>query len=229
MPRVPPVLYLQHGFTLLELLIAFSLSVLIFVMIAGGMYLVVRDWEQAGNRLEDKLEISIALQQVESALHGAFPHLYRDPDENKDYIYFEGEEDALTWVSTVSPRRRPGLSAWQLKADKEEGLEAAIVPVYGGNPADALEEAETFKLFEGWQATFQYLYVDTRKLPDSDEYSEWLDDWSAEEVQTLPAAVRMVLEKRGAKNGENLEMIAVIPANQHLRLRPKINFDAVQE
>jgi type II secretory pathway pseudopilin PulG len=207
-----------QGFTLLELMLALVLAVTVLTLLAGGLFAVINDWERAGQRLEHEVETALVLQQLEMALHGAFPHVYRDTEENKEYIYFEGQKDRLSWVSTFSPQRLPGLSAWQLTPGKEDhGLALALTGAYTGNPQEALDRAEPIALLESYQVRFTYLYRDprTRDQIIDEPKDEWLDEWSAQEHQSLPVAVRIHLETPERQ----LEAIAVIPAHEHQRLR----------
>jgi type II secretory pathway component PulJ len=51
MKPIAPVV-LTRAFTLLELLIAMTLSVMVMVILAMGMYIVTQDWQRTGDRLE---------------------------------------------------------------------------------------------------------------------------------------------------------------------------------
>ncbi|MCK5877593.1 MAG: prepilin-type N-terminal cleavage/methylation domain-containing protein, partial [Candidatus Marithrix sp.] len=107
-------MYKKNGFTLLELLIALTLSTMVILLLAVGMNVVMSDWERSDTRLENSLDKVLVLLNIERALEGAYPHTYLDKDDNKKYIFFEGEEESLVWVSTVAPTRHPGLQIWQL-------------------------------------------------------------------------------------------------------------------
>ena len=78
----------QSAFTLIELLIALTLSTLVMLMLAAGMNTVLNEWTRSSNRLEESLDKVLVLLQIERALESAFPHKYRDQEENKDYIFF---------------------------------------------------------------------------------------------------------------------------------------------
>jgi len=205
------------GFTLLELLIALSLSTLVMLVLAGGMNIVLKNWIRSSNALEESLDNVLVLLQIERALAGAFPHTYLDQDEKKTYIFFEGEEDKMAWVSTVSPGRQAGMMAWQLLPNKDEtGMEIRIVPAYASDPTERLEEhASVITALEGYKASFEYLYVD-EKIEDD---SKWESKWAAKELQGLPHAVRILLESQKDEQ-ESVEIIAVILAHQHQTIRP---------
>jgi len=179
-----------------------------------GTNIVLKEWTRTGNILDESLDKVLVLLQIERALEGAFPHVYKDPDENKKYIFFQGEEEEMAWVSTVSPGRQPGLMAWQLlPSDEETGIEIRIVPAFANEPTEGLEEhATVITALEGYKAFFEYLYVDEKITEDT----EWLKEWDAKKLQALPHAVRIRLESEG----ESLEIVAVIAAHQHQKIRP---------
>ena len=80
---------MTKGFTLLELLIALTLSVMVMVLLAMGMSTVLKEWTRSGDQLETSIDKVLVLLQIERALAGAFPHTYRDEDENKQYIFLK--------------------------------------------------------------------------------------------------------------------------------------------
>ncbi|RKZ38771.1 MAG: hypothetical protein DRQ49_13410 [Gammaproteobacteria bacterium] len=202
------------GFTLLELLMALTLSALVMLLLAMGTNIVLKEWTRTGNILDESLDKVLVLLQIERALEAAFPHVYRDPDENKKYIFFQGEEEEMAWVSTVSPGRQPGLMAWQLlPSDEETGIEIRIAPAFASDPTEHLEEyATAITALEGYKAYFEYLYVDKKITEDT----EWLKEWDAKKLQALPHAVRIRLESEK----ESLEIVAMIAAHQHHKIRP---------
>jgi general secretion pathway protein J len=210
----------EGGFTLLELLIALALAAMLAGILAMGLNLLTREWGRASNRLDTQLDAALQLLQVEQALHAAFPHFYMEPDENRRYIYFEGDQHSLTWVSTVSPSRQAGLTAWRMKrGDADQGVTLAYAPVFAGSPDKALEKAKTINLFEEYQVSFEYLDLDERK-PESDAgRAEWKDEWTGRKRQSLPSAVRVKLEKNDNPR-VGLEIIALVPAHEHETLTP---------
>ncbi|MBE9561873.1 MAG: prepilin-type N-terminal cleavage/methylation domain-containing protein [Proteobacteria bacterium] len=205
----------NNGFTLLELLIALTLSTMVILLLAVGMNIVMSDWERSDDRLENSLDKVLILLNVERALEGAYPHTYFHKDDNKRYIFFEGEEEYMVWVSTVSPGRHPGLQIWELSpSEKNDWLQIKVIPAFAGDPTERLEdEADSITILEGYKATFEYLYKDDKL----DDETEWLDKWSAKKLQALPNAVRIKLEAEG--DTEPLEIVALIQANKHQSIK----------
>ncbi|MEY3220387.1 MAG: hypothetical protein RIT27_1744 [Pseudomonadota bacterium] len=208
------------GFTLLEVIIALALAALVTTVLTIGIKIIIADWQRTEQQLEEKFDASLALLQIETALEGAFCFLYPDKKENKNYIFFEGKKDSLQWISTVSPKRDSKLTAWQLKRGKDErGLQVRISPAFAGNPTSLLEKTDPLDLFEGFSVSFEYLEIEERDQYTDNEKANWLEEWDGKTRQSLPKAVRISLvEGQGEENP--LEIIAIIPANEHLTLRP---------
>ena len=214
----------QGGFTLLEMLVALTLSVLLLTVLSTALHQVGRDWIGSRGRLDGRLDLALGLLQVERALQGAFPHFYREEEKNTPRLFFEGDRDVLSWVSTLSPGRRTAFTAWRLGGDapdggdeEGEGAWLRIAPAYADSPAERLDEADARLLVPGYRARFEYLWID----PADEEKHEWRDEWSAEELLALPRAVRVVLEPVD-EEGEPVEVIAQIAAYEHVNVRPKV-------
>ena len=207
--------YNQAGFTLLELVVALTLSTLIMLMLVMGMNTVVSDWTRSHNYLDDSLDKVLILLQIERALAGAFPYTYPDKEQEgcaqNQCIFFEGEEQKIAWVSTVSPGRQPSLMTWQLLPnEKETGVEIRTVPAFATDPTERLEkEAISVTALEGYKLSFEYLYVDERTKTDT----KWLKEWSAKKLRGLPWAVRILLEHEKNPTEQSVEVIATILAH----------------
>jgi general secretion pathway protein J len=208
----------SRGFTLLETLVALSISTIVLLSLTIGMNVVMSGWQNSSKRLDEDLDQMLALLQIERALEGAYPHSYLNKDENKRTIFFDGKEDELQWVSVVSPGRQPALTAWRLtpNQEKEGGLELRTVPAFASDPTDNLENIEEpLLIFEGYKVHFEY--YDLNKQIESD--SEWLDEWSGKERLSLPKAVRIYLESLNTKE-QSLEIVALILASEHEQISP---------
>jgi len=205
----------QSGFTLIEIILALALTAMLLSLLSTGMYAVMNDWERDTQSLDDSLDETVAMLQIERALQGAFPHSFRDMENLTRYVYFEGERDTLSWVSTVSPQRSGGLTAWYLDSNSEEGVSLRLAAAASDNPSERLENAQPRILLPNYTATFAYLYEEL------DFSKQWRDDWPARETMTLPLAVHVRLTPIDADSGqEALDIIARIRANSHRSLRP---------
>lgn len=194
----------QHGFTLLELMLAMGLSALLLGMLSAGVYSVVNDWRRETSRLDVALDKALVVLQLERAIMGAFPHTYLDEQQSR-YVYFRGTENELSFVSTVSPQLQPGLTAWHLQSDARDGLNLTLTPAFSDNPDVRFEALDPAALLPDYTAEFRYL------LQRNSEEKEWLDEWNGEELQSLPIAIHIVLTPiDDQSNNQVLELVAPI-------------------
>lgn len=205
----------QQGFTLIEVMLALALTALLLGMLSGGVYSVVRDWDNNSAGLDAALDETIAILQIERALQGAFPHSYRDTDTLGRLVYFEGAADSIGWVSTVSPQRGTGLIAWQLFSVRDEGVYLQLAPALSDYPGTRLNEVAPLLLLEHYTAQFSYLYEETELS------KRWEFEWNGADQMQLPLAIHVLLtpiESDGRR--KPLDIVAGVHANQHRSLRP---------
>lgn len=204
---------LQHGFTLLEMLIAMALSVVLLGILTAGTRAVVDEWLDSTNPFETRLERSLILLQIEQALLGAVPHSYVDQDTLEQYVFFEGGADSIAWASTVSPQAKQALTAWQLRMESVDGVILKSVPAFADSPTERLDAATGTMIFPEVELTLSYLRLDDLGR------AEWLDEWSGTEYQSLPLAVRIELTEEDSR-GDTFEMVVPVFARQHETIQP---------
>jgi general secretion pathway protein J len=201
------------GFTLLELIVAMALTALLLGMLSAGVYAVVNDWQDETSTLDTTLDRTLVVLQVERALVGAFPHSFIDDDLAR-HIYFHGEDDALDFVSAVSPQRRTGLTAWRLYND-DEGLMLKLTPAFADSPDARFENLEPTLLLPGYRASYRYL------LQRTVDEKEWRDQWEGGEQQSLPLAVHVTLTPLDdTRDDAELEIVAPFRAWRHVDIEP---------
>lgn len=205
----------QKGFTLLELLLSMTLTALLLGMLSAGVYAVVNDWQDESAGLEAELDRALVLLQVERALQGAYPHSYIHPERIARFVYFHGDETGLSFVSTVSPQRQSGLTAWQLYSEEGDGVWLRLAPAYSDSPDARLEEAEPVLLLSGYRLRARYLV--SRGIDEK----LWLDEWPADEMQSLPLAVSLQWIPDDP-DLDTLEVLAPIRANRHEDIEPTL-------
>jgi len=210
---VSPKTINNAGFTLIEVVLAMGLTTLLLGLLSTSVFIVAGDWNRNSNSLDESLDLSLALLQVDRSLHGAFPHSYTNEETLNRQIYFTGEKDSLSWVSTVSPQRLPGLTAWELSVVPGEGVYLNLAPAFSDNPSLRLNESNPVLLFPGYDLELSYLYEEL------DQNKVWTDSWEAQDLLSLPLAVYVRLVSNIDINDE-FEIIARIRNSEHRSIRP---------
>ena len=209
----------HKGFTLIEVMLSLALTSLILGLLSTGVYIVTEDWNRNSDVLDQSLDEALVILQIDRALHGAFPHSFTNEENLTRQIYFIGEDDYLSWVSTVSPQRNAGLTAWEIYSS-ELGVQLSLVPAYSDDPTQRFSQSEPRLILEGYDIEFAYLFEDL------DERKVWRDEWVGEEMLGLPLAVYVNLipfdEYEDRK--QPIEIVARIKNNQHRSIRPNSLF-----
>jgi general secretion pathway protein J len=206
----------QSAFTLVEVMLALALTSLLLGLLSSGVYLVSEDWNRETDVLDESLDEALAVLQLDRALHAAFPHSYTDLETLSRQIYFIGENDYLSFVSSVSPQRDPGLTAWELYSDGESGVLLRLAPAFSDNPDQRLSEAEPRLILPGYDLEFAYLVEGTN------EDLVWVDEWDGALLLGLPQAIYVNLTplRDFEDSKEPLEIVARVRANTHRSLQP---------
>lgn len=209
----------EAGFTLIEIILSLALTAMLLSLLSTGMYTVMNDWESDTSALDASLDETVAILQLERALQGAFPHSYQDYETLGRFVYFDGQDETLSWVSTVSPQRSGGLTAWRLESVDGEGVYLQLAPAMSDNPEQRLEDTEPVLLLENYTATFSYLYEEL------DFTKQWREEWPGAELQILPLAVHVLLTPMddAAAEDEPLNILARIRANEHREIRANLS------
>ena len=187
----------SKGFTLVEVMITMVIAALVLLVLTSGSGFIIRQWSREKSSLDRSLDGALFLLRLERAMAGAFPHLYVKKEgkgkQEKD-IFFEGNENSVSWVSTVAPGGIHGLAAWRITEDEGDTL-IYLVPAGADNPEERLEAAEPVARMPGLSFTVQYL--DERDtVPGSDVERKWEDKWSGAKKKILPAAVLFTFSRK---------------------------------
>lgn len=204
-----------EGFTLVEVLLSLSLTALLLSLLSGGMYIASGEWGQSSESLEFQIDQNLSLLQFERALQGAFPHSYANSETLAREIFFSGESDSLSWVSTVSPQREPGLTAWRLYNESGLGVMLQLAPAFSDNPQLRLNEAKPSLVLPNYRLEVRYLTL------VSERQMEWSSFWYGSELMSLPSAVYIeFIPENSSMNRGRVELLTSLRSNSHRSLQP---------
>lgn len=172
-----------RGFTLLELLLALVLSAMLLTVLSAGSYTIVSDWQRDGSSLDEELNQTLSLVQLERALSAASPERYFDREISSFQPVFQGDSSTLIFASTVAPTVRQGMSIWHL-SNSESGVELRLVSAMASNPTSRIDSAPTITLLPNYDLRIRYL-----QQSQFDSVS-WTDLWQGSD-KALPIAIEL--------------------------------------
>ncbi len=175
---------------MLELLIAVSLSAVLMTVLVVGLNGITRDWGKTGNKLDNSIDDSLLLLQLEKAIMGTYPYLSRESSVAEEQLFFNGSKMELSWVSTVSPARNSSLNLWHLAADENNGFKLNVLPLSSGDLNKQLEKAqsaekEPIRYFKDYKVSLHYLVETTN------QHKEWKTSWSGKDEEKFPLGVKI--------------------------------------
>jgi prepilin-type N-terminal cleavage/methylation domain-containing protein len=204
----------NRGFTLLELLIAISLSVVIFIILFAAMRLGAKSQEKGLERGEVTQKVRIISDRLAWLLRGAYPFYLNRVEEQK--IFFDGKAGALGFVTSSvdsygkGPEDMAGLKWVYLFVDRE-GLKIREKVFF---LSDVFEDKDgKVYLLDPDVKTMEFEYYE---VPEGEKEGFWTTEWAPEDKQTIPSAVKVKLavEQKGKKINVP-EMIIKISAERN--------------
>jgi len=199
----------EHGFTLLELMIALTLLGVMLTMVysvfATALAAVPRGEDVAAQSARMRAATSLMSRQVRSII--PYP---MEGEEESTPCYFAGNSSYFDFF-TAAPQHNGGEGLARVvywsdgrTLSMAEQLVLASAGAADDQPAP-VPAANAIQLLTGLAgARFEYLWV------EGDE-SEWRDSWDSFAEQSLPSAVRVTLDGIGVGNSYWLQEIPIMP------------------
>ncbi len=181
----------SSGFTLLELILAITISGLILVVLASSMMLGWRSEEKASEREELSEQIRIITQRITWLIRGAYPFLKATPEGRT--LYFEGTEDTLGLVTTSVTKgtdliNSPGLK-W-IKFYLEDKRLMVREKLFYEKDIFEDEGGKTYTIGDDiYELRFEYFDRDNKEGEE-----QWVDEWDPKDKNYLPALVKINLK-----------------------------------
>ena len=189
----------NRGFTLLELLIAITISILILVVLGAAMRLGYKSQERGTERGEMMQKVRILEDRIAWLIRGVYPFYLKKPDEKK--IFFDGKSDRVGFVTSsidthgTGPEDTAGLKWVSIFVDSE-GLKIREKIFF-------LED-----VFDDSNGKVYLLDPEVRKIEfeffeikEDEKQGTWISEWDPSDKETIPTAVKvtMTLERNGQK------------------------------
>ncbi len=189
----------NKGFTLIELVIALSLSVIILLILFAGMRLGYRSQEKGNERAELSQRTRILGDRITWLIRGAYPYFVTKADEHK--LYFDGKSDMLGFVTTSvdpygkGPEDMAGLKWISIFIDSE-GLKIREKVFFLEDVFD--DSGGNVVVFDHSVRKIAFKYFD---VSEDDKQGTWVSDWDYKDKDYMPSAVKYTItfEYKGKK------------------------------
>lgn len=208
----------QNGFTLLELIVAFTILALMAGIVFSSLNFVLNAYQVSQERMEAQARERVLLDHIRRQLGSLFPlrptsgfaETVDDPGGGVDPLtqlvqaqspLFYGQEDFLTFVS-VAPLilgDQPGLTVVRYGAAQDEygdfylgAMETPFVGIGSFRDMVALPAGKPLPIVEGVERlSIEYYGYD----PATDGF-DWFSLWDGEEMQAVPLGIRINFNDR---------------------------------
>ncbi len=190
-----PAINSQQGFTLLEMLLAFSMVSLLFLALFSSFHTVGKSWEAAEKRIEKTEDMRLITGWLRRQLQQMLVlRINANGDNGVGKVYaFEGENNRVRFAAPLQPfQDKGGVYLIELFVSNGSGgksLEMRYAPYRPDlNWDDAFDDVKPVLVYEGFrQANFEYLVAENIDA-DPEWESEWLDQ------PTYPILLKITLE-----------------------------------
>jgi prepilin-type N-terminal cleavage/methylation domain-containing protein len=203
----------NNGFTLIELVIALTLSVVIVVILLAAMRIAYKSQAKGAEKVDMAQKIRILGDRVTWLIRGCYPFFFKKLDEEK--IYFQGESDVIGFVTTSvdrygkGPEDLAGLKWVSVFAD-DEGLKVRE-KVFFLEDVSEDKEGKVYLL----DPAVRKLEFEYYEIPEGEKQGDWVSNWDTDEKKNIPSAVKFRISfDHGGKTVEMPDIIVRINAQK---------------
>ena len=182
----------EAGFTLLELLVAFTLLAMLLALLAGGLRFGATAWQKGVGKIDAVTEVGLVQQLVRRLLSEALP-LRPFVEQDPPSIAFSGDGDRVTFLGFASAQAIPG-GVYQigLAIEGDRGDRNLVMSwrrlVFEGRDFAPWDENQRSVLMAGIDSgAFAYFGPDGADRANP----SWRDSWK--DLSALPVRVRLRL------------------------------------
>lgn len=183
---------LAPGFTLIEVIMAITLSAVIVAILLAAMRLGYRSQEKGMWREEISQKMRILNDRLTWLLRGAYPYIIARTEGK--VLYFSGKSGSAGFVTTSidsyseEPEDRAGMKWVQIFSDFE-GLKIREKIYFLEDVFD--DSGGKVYLLDPSVDRLEFEYLDVNK---KEKKEEWVSEWDPTDKDYLPAAVRVKME-----------------------------------
>ncbi len=201
---------ISAGFTLLELMISFTIIGLVLVLVFGALRIGARAWEKGERDVETHQRQRVVLDNIKRQIASMCLHETKVIDGEKQTqkkIFFKGDSGEMEFLSRIPmvPLNRSSMVYVKYRVgEAEEGegnrlllYEKDVVFIDEEEDLAVPEDAEYFELIpRAEEISFAYL----KGPEDKDEAVrteelEWRDEWDPDSDEGIPLAVKIALKQ----------------------------------
>lgn len=180
----------QQGFTLLEMMIAFSLLATLFVALFSSFYNLSRAWEAVDRRILATSDQRLVSEFLRNQLSQAM--VVRLQTKEGYRFSFDGAKDYVRYAAPLQPLQQQGgiylIELKVVKSREEQSLEMRYAPYRPDqNWEDALSQVEAVPVYQGL-AELRFSYY---AAASSEEEPTWEDEWLDKPVYPLLVKVSL--------------------------------------
>ena len=192
----------NKGFTLLELMIALTITAVIVVIIFGALRIGIRAWEKGEKDVDIRQKQRIVLDLIKRQLASTCVSNW---ERDLQMIPLKGDHNSIAFVSRIpiKPGNRLGLFYVQYAVKQDKNKDKQHLIFYEKNielpdikiDAGTLDEGDFSELLPGMKSiVFEYL-----KDRPGEKLSLWQKSWDPAVDQGVPRAVRITLKENNEK------------------------------
>lgn len=198
----------QEGFTLLELLIAMTLTAVVFALLGSSLHLFAQGWDKRMSEASQRDMVSRAFSLVARDIEGTQRIVHEGEDEPQ--FIFQGQKDGLSLVAMEPPYpTRSGLFLITYGVKRAKGGAMLLRQRQAFHPdveiKSRMDTRNAVPVIDGpYAMTFSYL----------DKDAGWRTSWT--DKTRLPTAISLQVQNRGSTR------LAFAPLIARLRLDAEI-------
>ena len=178
----------QAGFTLLEVVLAFTLFAVLGAVLYGAFSLGHRAVEKTQGTFEGNQTFRSAIDLLASYIRSSYP--YRSSPQDAS-VYYQGDETRLEFVSAFSlGQGGRGLAKIRIFAENGKG-DSQIIRLQEEAPVRIQQDGESGGVVQGVVLRERVRGFRLAYLDPQDDPANWLDRWDQQERKGLPRAVRI--------------------------------------